>query len=79
MGKAERNHPFGFSHSGRNWAEAEEKGRHEIIAGGKNVTLPSKEHSLVLNLDDVNKDIQHDLDSQGIAKTAREEQLRARN
>ncbi len=57
----------------------EEKGRHEIIAGGKNVKLESKEHSLVLNLDDVNKDIQHDLDSQGIAKTAREEKLRARN
>jgi hypothetical protein len=28
--------------------------------------------------DDVNKGIQHDLDSQGIAKTAREEKLRAR-
>jgi len=57
----------------------EEKGRHEIIAGGKNVNLPSKEHSLVLNMDAVNADIQHDLDSQGIAKTAREEKLRKRN
>ena len=27
----------------------EEKGRHEIIAGGKSVNLPSKEHSLILN------------------------------
>jgi uncharacterized radical SAM superfamily Fe-S cluster-containing enzyme len=57
----------------------EEKGRHEIIAGGKNVNLPSKEHSLILNMDAVNADIQHDLDSQGIAKTAREEKLRKRN
>jgi hypothetical protein len=57
----------------------EERGRHEIIAGGKNVNLPSKEHSLILNMDAVNADIQHDLDSQGIAKTAREEKLRARN
>ncbi len=57
----------------------EEKGRHEIIAGGKNVNLPSKDHSLILNMDAVNADIQHDLDSQGIAKTAREEKLRKRN
>src|ERR1700739_1601192 len=57
----------------------EEKGRHEIIAGGKNVNLPSREHSLVLNMEAVNADIQHDLDSQGIAKTAREEKLRKRN
>jgi uncharacterized radical SAM superfamily Fe-S cluster-containing enzyme len=57
----------------------EEKGRHEIIAGGKSVNLPSKEHSLVLDMAAVNADIQHDLDSQGIAKTAREEKLRKRN
>jgi uncharacterized radical SAM superfamily Fe-S cluster-containing enzyme len=57
----------------------EEKGRHEIIAGGKNVNLPSKDHSLILNMSAVNADIQHDLDSQGIAKTAREEKLRKRN
>src|SRR6202790_807106 len=57
----------------------EEKGRHEIIAGGKNVNLPSKDHSLILNLDDVNHGLQHDLDDQGIAKTAREEKLRARD
>jgi uncharacterized radical SAM superfamily Fe-S cluster-containing enzyme len=57
----------------------EEKGRHEIIAGGKSVNLPSKEHSLILNMDDVNHGLQHDLDSQGIAKTAREEKLRKRN
>src|ERR1700736_3566794 len=57
----------------------EEKGRHEIIAGGKNVNLPSTEHNLVLRADDVNKARQHDLDDLGIAKTAREEKKRARD
>src|ERR1700734_2774722 len=57
----------------------EEKGRHEIIAGGKSVNLPSKDHSLILNLEAVNHGVQHDLDDQGIAKTAREEKLRKRN
>jgi uncharacterized radical SAM superfamily Fe-S cluster-containing enzyme len=57
----------------------EEKGRHEIIAGGKNVNLPSTEHNLVLRADDVNKLRQHDLDDLGIAKTAREEKKRARD
>jgi 7,8-dihydro-6-hydroxymethylpterin dimethyltransferase len=57
----------------------EEKGRHEIIAGGKKVTLPSAEHSLVLRADDVNRERQHDLDELGIAKTAREEKKRARD
>ena len=32
----------------------EEHGRHEIIAGGKSVNLPSKDHSLVLRAEDVN-------------------------
>src|SRR5712691_6144665 len=54
----------------------EDKGRHEIIAGGKNVNLPSTEHNLVLRADDVNKLRQHDLDDLGIAKNAREEKLR---
>src|SRR5579883_1411407 len=57
----------------------EEHGRHEIIAGGKTVNLPSKEHTLVLRAEDVNKQRQHDLDDRGIAKTAREEKLRARD
>jgi 7,8-dihydro-6-hydroxymethylpterin dimethyltransferase len=57
----------------------EEKGRHEIIAGGKSVNLPSKEHHLVLRAEDVNKVRQHDLDDQGIAKTAREEKIRQRD
>jgi 7,8-dihydro-6-hydroxymethylpterin dimethyltransferase len=57
----------------------EEKGRHEIIAGGKKVALPSTEHNLVLRADDVNRERQHDLDELGIAKTAREEKKRARD
>src|SRR6202012_3883739 len=57
----------------------EEKGRHEIIAGGKKVNLVSADHSLVLRADDVNRERQHDLDDKGIAKTAREEKIRARD
>ncbi len=54
-------------------------GKHEIIAGGKAVNLPTKEHSMVLRADDVNRERQHDLDDKGIAKTAREEKTRARD
>jgi uncharacterized radical SAM superfamily Fe-S cluster-containing enzyme len=57
----------------------EERGRHEIFAGGKKVSLPDTKHSLVLNQDDVNHGLQHDLDEMGIAKTAREEKKRARD
>jgi len=57
----------------------EEHGRHEIIAGGKKVNLPTMEHSLVLRAGDVNRERQHDLDALGIAKTAREEKKRARD
>jgi 7,8-dihydro-6-hydroxymethylpterin dimethyltransferase len=56
----------------------EEKGRHEIVAGGKKVNLPMADHSLVLRMDDVNRERQHDLDDKGIAKTAREEKFKAR-
>jgi hypothetical protein len=56
----------------------DEHGRHEIIAGGKKVSLPAADHSLVLRADDVNRERQHDLDDKGIAKTAREEKFRAR-
>ena len=56
----------------------EEHGRHEIIAGGKNVPLPTTAHNLVLDAEAVAAGIQHDLDDAGIAKTAREEKLRAR-
>ncbi len=56
----------------------EEHGRHEIFAGGKKVALDTTAHTLKLDADAVAKGIQHDLDSQGIAKNAREEKLRAR-
>src|SRR4029079_1524353 len=56
----------------------EEHGRHEIFAGGKKVALDSTQHTLKLDAEAVAKGIQHDLDDKGIAKTAREEKLRAR-
>ncbi len=57
----------------------EEKGRHEIFAGNKKVPLMSTEHSLMLREEIVTKEVQHDLDRLGIAKTAREEKRRARD
>ncbi len=57
----------------------EERGRHEIFAGNKQVALPTVEHHLILDREAVNAGIQHDLDSKGIAKTAREEKTRARD
>jgi hypothetical protein len=57
----------------------EEHGRHEIFAGGKKVNMPTVEHSLILRDGIVTQDVQHDLDSLGIAKTAREEKTRARD
>jgi 7,8-dihydro-6-hydroxymethylpterin dimethyltransferase len=56
----------------------DEHGRHEIFAGGKKVALDTTQHSLLLDADSVNKGKQTDLDEKGIAKTAREEKLRAR-
>jgi uncharacterized radical SAM superfamily Fe-S cluster-containing enzyme len=56
----------------------EEHGRHEIIAGNKSVALDTTKHSLQLVDEDVHKAKQTDLDELGIAKTAREEKLRAR-
>jgi 7,8-dihydro-6-hydroxymethylpterin dimethyltransferase len=56
-----------------------DKGRHEIFAGGKKVALSEADHKLVLNQEDVDRGRQHDLDSVGIAKNAREEKLRARD
>jgi tetraether lipid synthase len=56
----------------------EEHGRHEIFAGNKSVPLSSTEHSLKLNAEAVAAGAQTDLDELGIAKNAREEQLRAR-
>jgi hypothetical protein len=57
----------------------EEKGRHEIFAGNRSVKLESTQHSLKLVAEHVTADIQHDLDSVGIAKTAREEKIRSRD
>ena len=57
----------------------EEKGRHEIFAGNKQVPLASKDHNLVLVEEHVKAERQHDLDDKGIAKTAREEKTRARD
>jgi uncharacterized radical SAM superfamily Fe-S cluster-containing enzyme len=57
----------------------EEHGRHEIFAGNKHVPLASKAHSLVLDPEAVAAGKQTDLDELGIAKTAREEKLRARD
>jgi uncharacterized radical SAM superfamily Fe-S cluster-containing enzyme len=56
----------------------EENGRHEIFAGGNNVDLSSSEHSLKLDETIVAREVQHDLDDLGIAKTARQEKQRAR-
>ncbi|PYP88374.1 MAG: radical SAM protein [Blastocatellia bacterium AA13] len=55
----------------------EEHGRHEIFAGGRHVGLETTEHSLKLKEGIITDDVQHDLDKLGIAKTAREEKLRA--
>ncbi len=57
----------------------EEHGRHEIFAGGRQVALESKEHSLTLNEEHVRAGRNTTLDEQGIARTAREEKLRARD
>jgi uncharacterized radical SAM superfamily Fe-S cluster-containing enzyme len=56
----------------------EEHGRHEIFAGGKRVEIEGAAHTLQLDADAVAKGKQTDLDEKGIAKTAREEKLRAR-
>jgi uncharacterized radical SAM superfamily Fe-S cluster-containing enzyme len=55
----------------------DDHGRHEIFAGGKKVNLESAEHNLKLDAEAVAKGKQTDLDEKGIAKTAREEKLRA--
>jgi len=57
----------------------EEHGRHEIFAGGKNVAMETKEHSLYLRDGIVTQEEQRDLDKLGIAKNAREEKMRARD
>jgi len=56
----------------------DEHGRHEIFAGGKDVSMASKDHNLVLDPEAVAAGLQTDLDEQGIAKNARQEKLEAR-
>jgi uncharacterized radical SAM superfamily Fe-S cluster-containing enzyme len=60
----------------------EEHGRHEIFAGGKKVKMEKQETAteyLKLREEIVTNELQHDLDRLGIAKTAREEKMRARD
>jgi uncharacterized radical SAM superfamily Fe-S cluster-containing enzyme len=58
----------------------EEHGRHEIFAGGKKVKMEDNASDyLRLREDLVTTELQHDLDNLGIAKTAREEKVRARD
>ena len=57
----------------------DDHGRHEIFAGGKNVGLQSKDHSMILREEDVQRHRQTDLDELGIAKNAREEKKRKRD
>src|SRR5581483_3725402 len=57
----------------------EEKGRHEIFAGNKKVALSSEGHTLTLTEEHVHAERNHTLDDLGIAKTAREEKIRARD
>ena len=57
----------------------EEYGRHEIFAGNKKVGLKDVNHALTLREEIVTNEAQTDLDKLGIAKTAREEKLRARD
>ena len=57
----------------------EERGRHFIYAGNKNVELDGVTHTLLLRDEDVHRGVQTDLDEIGVAKTARDEKRRARN
>jgi hypothetical protein len=57
----------------------EEHGRHEIFAGGHKVRMEVVGHDLALRAEHVNADRNHTLDDLGIAKTAREEHIRARD
>ena len=57
----------------------DERGRHEIFAGNKSVPIGAPQHSLVLKNELVTVEEQHDLETLGIAKNAREEKARARD
>jgi tetraether lipid synthase len=57
----------------------EERGRHEIFAGNKSVPIGAPQHTLALKDELVTTEEQHDLDTLGVAKNAREEKARARD
>ena len=57
----------------------DEKGRHQIYTGGHLVPLATTEHSLALNPEALVAGVQHDLDLAGVAKTSREEKIKARH
>ncbi|MBV9087903.1 MAG: radical SAM protein [Acidobacteria bacterium] len=58
----------------------DEHGRHEIFAGGKRVNLDERTADvLALRQELITEEEQRDLDKLGIAKTAREEKMRARD
>ena len=57
----------------------DQKGRHQIYTGGHLVPLATTEHSLALNPDALAVGVQHDLDLAGVAKTSREEKIKARH
>jgi uncharacterized radical SAM superfamily Fe-S cluster-containing enzyme len=57
----------------------DQKGRHHIYTGGHLVPLATTEHSLALNPDALAAGVQHDLDMAGVAKTSREEKIKARH
>jgi len=58
----------------------DEHGRHEIFAGGKNVSIEKpKESVYTLNRDLITAEEQRDLDKLGVAKNAREEKTRQRD
>ena len=58
----------------------EEHGRHEIFAGGKQVSIDHQDkYELTLNEADVNAAANDTFDKNGIARNAREEKIRARD
>jgi uncharacterized radical SAM superfamily Fe-S cluster-containing enzyme len=56
----------------------DQKGRHQIYTGGHLVPLATSEHSLRLNPSALAAGEQRDLDRAGVAKTSRDEKIRAR-
>jgi 7,8-dihydro-6-hydroxymethylpterin dimethyltransferase len=57
----------------------DQKGRHHIYTGGHLVPLATTEHTLALNPEALAVGVQHDLDLAGVAKTSREEKIKARH